>query len=268
MTGSLPISFLSDYGHEDEFAGVCHGVIQRLAPGTVVVDVTHGLPPHDVEAGAVVLRNALPFLPEGVHLAIVDPGVGSERRAIAARAGGRFFVGPDNGLLSPALERCGGADAAVEISNSPFRLEPVSATFHGRDLFAPVAARLASGASLEEAGTSIAPGELVQLELPVADMAHGRVSAHVLYIDRFGNAQLNVGAGELAALAPGARLLVDCGEVTGEAVFGRAFADAAEGQLLVHEDSYGQLALAANRSSAASALGLERGSSVTLRLLT
>ena len=142
----LPITFLSDYGHEDEFVGVCHGVIQRIAPGAVVIDIAHALPPHDTRTAALVLRNTLPYMPQGVHLAVVDPGVGTERRAVALQArDGRLFVGPDNGLLSLAFERRGGVESAVDLSESSYRLEPVSATFHGRDLFAPVAARLALG---------------------------------------------------------------------------------------------------------------------------
>lgn len=264
----LPISFLSDYGHEDEFVGICHGVIQRIAPGVVVIDVVHGIPRHGVRAGAVVLRNALPFLPEGVHLAIVDPGVGSERRAVAARArDGRLLVGPDNGLLWPALERCGGVDEVVDIGDSPYRLEPVSATFHGRDVFAPVAARLALGASLDDVGESLSGQELVRLELPRAQTTNGRVGAHVLYVDRFGNTQLDLDRAGLAAagLERGDTLLVESESAREEAVYGRTFADVPEGALVAYEDSYGCISLAANRAAAAAKLGLGDGSPVTIR---
>src|ERR671939_1055083 len=139
------ITFLSDYGHDDDFVGVCHGVIARIAPDARVIDVTHGIPRHDVRSGALVLRRALPYLPPGVHLAVVDPEVGAERRAVAVRTAeeGRLMVGPDNGLLSLAAQRFGGAVEAVDVGRSQHRLRPVSATFHGRDLFAPVAAHLA-----------------------------------------------------------------------------------------------------------------------------
>jgi S-adenosylmethionine hydrolase len=149
-----PISFLSDYGHEDDFVGVCHGVMARIAPEARVIDVTHGIPRHNVRAGALVLRNALPYMPAGVHLAIVDPEVGAERRAVAIRCAeeDRLLVGPDNGVLSLATERFGGAVEAMDVGRSPWRLEPVSATFHGRDIFAPVTARLAGGSPLAEAG--------------------------------------------------------------------------------------------------------------------
>jgi S-adenosylmethionine hydrolase len=148
------VTLLTDYGLADEFVGVCHGVIARIAPTATIVDLTHGIPRHDVRAGALVLARALPYLPAGVHVAIVDPEVGAERRAVAIRCAeeDRLLVGPDNGVLAPAAERFGGAVEAVDIARSPHRLEPVSATFHGRDLFAPVAAHLAAGAPLEGAG--------------------------------------------------------------------------------------------------------------------
>lgn len=146
------ITFLSDYGLLDEFVGICHAVIARRCPPARVIDLTHAIPRHDVRAGAVVLAAAVPFLPPGVHLAVVDPGVGAEgahgRRAVALRTadGDRLLVGPDNGLLMPAAARLAGVSEAVDIGASPERLEPVSRTFHGRDIFAPVAAALAGGA--------------------------------------------------------------------------------------------------------------------------
>src|SRR5262245_57806542 len=164
------ITFLSDYGRDDDFVGVCHGVIARIAPESRVIDVTHGIDRHDVRSGALVLRRALPYFPPGVHLAVVDPEVGGERRAIAVRAAqdDRLLVGPDNGLLAPAIERFGGAVEAVDVARSPHRLEPTSATFHGRDLFAPVAAHLAAGAPLADAGQPIDPGRTTPLHLPPA----------------------------------------------------------------------------------------------------
>jgi S-adenosylmethionine hydrolase len=192
-----PISFLSDYGHRDEFVGVCHGVIAGIAPEARVIDITHGIVRHAVRQGAVVLANALPFMPAGVHLAIVDPGVGSARRPVAVRLGDgdRIMVGPDNGLLSLACAQLGGAREAVELTTSPMRLEPVTATFHGRDLFAPVAAHLAVGASLPEAGEPIDPASLTRIELPEARIYPERIVAHVLYVDGFGNLALNLSTG-------------------------------------------------------------------------
>src|SRR3954454_3176611 len=164
------LTFLTDYGLLDEFVGICHGVIARVAPEVRVIDVTHGIPRHDVRAGALVLGGALPYTPPGVHLAVVDPDVGGRRRGVALRCAeeDRLLVGPDNGLLTLAAERFGGVVEAVEIGRSPHRLEPVSATFHGRDIFSPVAARLAAGDALAGAGDPMDPDDLQSLELPVA----------------------------------------------------------------------------------------------------
>ena len=176
------VTFLSDYGEQDEFVGVCHGVLAGLAPAARVIDVTHGIARHDVRAGALVLRNALPYMPAGVHLAVVDPQVGGARRAVAVACADeeRTLVGPDNGLLMLAAERFGGAIEAVDVSRSPWRLEPVSATFHGRDIFAPVAAALARGEPLAAAGEPCAVEELVPLALPSAERRAGALVAHVL----------------------------------------------------------------------------------------
>jgi S-adenosyl-L-methionine hydrolase (adenosine-forming) len=269
----LPITFLSDYGHEDEFVGVCHGVIERIAPGARVIDVAHGLLPHDVRAAAVVLRNVLPFMPAGVHLAVVDPGVGSGRRAVALAVGdGRFLVGPDNGLLWLAAERFGEVTKAVEISGSPFRLEPVSFTFHGRDLFAPVAAQLALGTPLEAVGAELDPSNLERLELEPPSIRAGAAEAEVLAVDRFGNLQLNLDGDQFGAagLAGGAGLRVGSAGGGAEAresaaaCFGRTFADAPAGALVVYVDSYGAVAVAVNRGSAAARLGAEAGDRVLL----
>src|SRR5438128_470580 len=170
----MVVTLLTDYGLGDEFVGVCHGVIARIVPELRVIDVTHGIDRHDVRHGALALRNALPHLPVGVHVAIVDPQVGTERRAVAVRCDdGRVLVGPDNGLLSLAWDRAGGALEAVDISRSKHRLEPVSATFHGRDVFAPVAAHLAAGEELRDAGDPLAVEELTVLELPQPSVEGG-----------------------------------------------------------------------------------------------
>src|SRR3954471_21763461 len=168
-----PVTFLSDYGLADEFVGVCHAVIARIAPEVRVIDLTHGIPRHDVRTGALVLARALPYAPAGVHLAVVDPEVGAERRGIAIRCAdeGRLLVGPDNGVLMPAAAAFGGAIEAVDVARSPHRLEPVAATFHGRDVFAPVAAHLAAGAPLAGAGDPIGVDELTPLILPEPDLA-------------------------------------------------------------------------------------------------
>jgi S-adenosyl-L-methionine hydrolase (adenosine-forming) len=265
-----PITFLSDYGYADEFAGVCRAVIARIAPESPVIDLTHGVAPRDVVGGALMLADALPHAPAGVHLAVVDPGVGSERRAIAVRVADedRVLVGPDNGLLSPALDVLGGAVEAVDLAASPFRLEPVSATFHGRDLFAPVAARLAGGATLAEAGESVAPDSLARLELPLARVEADRVVAEVLHLDRFGNATLSVRSEQLEGgqLRLGQALAIEIAGAPRAATFARTFAEVPEGTALVYEDSSRRLALAVNAGSAAEALGLRAGDEVVLRL--
>ncbi|MBV8990010.1 MAG: SAM-dependent chlorinase/fluorinase, partial [Solirubrobacterales bacterium] len=192
------ITFLSDYGVADDFVGVCHGVIARICPQALVIDITHGVPRYDARAGALILSGSLAYMPAGVHLAVVDPGVGGERRAIALRAAdGRLFVGPDNGLLMPAAEQSGGVVEAVDVSRSQFRLQPVSATFHGRDIFAPVAAQLASGVDLAETGEPCNPDALITFALPPARHEDGALVARAIYVDRFGNVQLNAGHEDL-----------------------------------------------------------------------
>jgi S-adenosyl-L-methionine hydrolase (adenosine-forming) len=265
-----PITFLSDYGYEDEFAGVCRAVISQIAPGAPLIDLSHGVARQDVRQGAIVLANALPSCPPGVHLAVVDPGVGSARRAVAVAADeGRFLVGPDNGLLSRALDRLGGASGAVEISRSPFRLEPVSATFHGRDLFAPVAAHLALGARLEEAGEQIEVGSLATLDLPRPEIGGDRIVAHAIHVDGYGNVTLNLDASMLAGgpLRPGDPLEVRAPDGRFEGVWARTFSDVGPADVLLFEDSSGALALAVSGGSAAGLMDLQPDREVTLRTL-
>jgi S-adenosylmethionine hydrolase len=264
-----PITFLSDYGMADEFVGVVHGVIACLCPEARVIDVTHGVPRHDVLAGALTLARALPYTPAGVHLAVVDPDVGARRRAVAVRTNSdeRVLVGPDNGLLMLAAEGFGGVVEAVEISRSPWRLEPLSATFHGRDVFAPVAALLAAGAALAEAGEPLDPGELVALDRPRARIEpDGIVVAHVVAADAFGNVQLDVDHEQLAdtALKLGRPVQLQIGEHELEALFARTFADVARGAALLYEDSSRALAIAVNSGDAVAELGLGPGVEVRL----
>lgn len=265
-----PVTFLSDYGHADEFAGVCRAVIARIAPEANVIDISHGIGRHDVRGGALVLAAALPYAPPGVHLAIVDPGVGTPRRALALRVAkdDRVLVGPDNGLLWPAAGRLGGVAEAADVSLSQYRLEPISATFHGRDVFAPVAAHLAAGASLAEAGEALDPAELVRLDPPRARIEPGPiVRATVARVDGFGNLILDLSDGQLpdSGLRLGRPLAVAARSDERDAVFARTFADVGEGGLLLYLDSSGSAALAVNRGRAAEALGLEAGDEVVLR---
>lgn len=263
-----PITFLSDYGADDEFAGVCRAVIAGIAPAAPIIDLSHGVPPGDVRRGAVMLLDALPYAPEGVHLAVVDPGVGTARRAVAIRAAeaDRILVGPDNGLLWPAVERFGGAAGAVELSASPFRLEPVSATFHGRDLFAPVAARLAGGAPLASAGTPLDPAELVAPERTEPRHEADALVAHVVGTDAFGNVVLDAGHDHLVAseLRLGDLIAARAGSRRVRGVVARTFSDVAPGALLLYEDAGGSLALAVNGGDAAALLGLRAGDEVRL----
>ena len=251
------VTFLSDYGLDDDFVGVCHGVIARIAPQARIIDITHGIGRHDVRAGALVLERALPFMPAGAHLAVVDPQVGARRRAVALRCAEpeRILVGPDNGLLSRAAARFGGVAEAVEIGRSPLRLEPVSASFHGRDVFAPVAAHLAAGtAALADAGEPLDPGELVALDLPRARPSDAGLVTHVLQADRYGNVVLDAAHEDLAGSGLGLGRAVT---VNGRrALYATTFADVPPGELLLYEDGYRVLSLAVNRGSALSALGL------------
>lgn len=264
-----PISFLSDYGLADEFVGVVHGVIATLCPGAAVIDVTHGLPRHGVLPGALILERALPYLPAGVHLAVVDPEVGARRRAVAMRCAedDRLLVGPDNGLLVPAAERFGGALEAVEISHSPWRLEPVSATFHGRDVFAPVAARLARGDALAEAGEPLDPDDLVPLHRTRARLeGDGSIVARAVAADGFGNVQLDLSHDDLPAtgLRLGHAARLELGGRTFDATFVRAFADVAPGEVLLYEDAARALSVAVNTGDAASDLVLRPGDEIRI----
>jgi S-adenosylmethionine hydrolase len=264
----LTVTLLSDYGSDDEFVGVCHGVIRRISPEAQIIDITHGIPRHDVRHGALVLRNALPYMPAGVHMAVVDPQVGTERRALAVRcADGRTLVGPDNGLLSLAWEALGGALEAVDVSRSPLRLEPVSASFHGRDIFAPVAAHLAGGAELRDAGEGVALEELTTIELPRPRREDGALVTHALIVDGYGNVGLNVRHEDLAGtgLAMGQRLDIEAGGVRFPATFAATFADVAPGEVLVYEDAYRVLAVAVNRGDAAVTLEIAPDDEVVLR---
>jgi S-adenosylmethionine hydrolase len=262
------VTLLTDYGRDDDFVGVCHGVIRGIDPGVEIVDITHGIERHAVRQGALVLRNTLAYMPVGVHVAVVDPQVGTERRAVALRTGdGRLLVGPDNGLLSLAWERCGGVELAVDVTRSPHRLEPVSATFHGRDIFAPVAAQLAAGAELADAGDPLDPDALERVELPEPREEDGAVVAHALVIDHFGNVGLNVDHDRLAGsgITLGGRVAVEAGGERYLATYAHTFADVTPGELLVYQDAYRTFALAINRGDAAGTLALRPDAEVRLR---
>jgi S-adenosylmethionine hydrolase len=261
------ITFLSDFGLQDDFVGTCHGVIKRIAPDVDVIDITHGIEPVQVLQGALVLASTLRYMPEGVHLAVVDPGVGTNRRPLALQSGdGRLYVGPDNGLLVPAAERLGGIAGAWELENPAYRLEPVSRTFHGRDLFAPAAAHLATGVPPGELGPTLDVTTLVRLDVPVADVQDGYVLAHVLIVDRFGNIQLNLTTDDLSrvGIEPGTQVEVEIGLQRFYAVAAATFADVRIGDIVLYEDAYGNVAIAINAGSAAEMLLARPGDAVAI----
>jgi S-adenosylmethionine hydrolase len=263
------VTFLSDFGLQDDFVGTCHGVIKTIAPDVQIIDVTHGIAPQHVLQGALVLANTTPYMPMGVHLAVVDPGVGSARRPLALRSGdGRLFVGPDNGLLVPAAERLGGIAAAHELANAEYALDTVSRTFHGRDLFSPAAAHLAAGVALDQLGPPLAVDALARLDLPEPDVGENRIRATVLYIDRFGNVQLNLDRShsDAAGIVPGTRVELQVGPERYYAVAARTFADARRGDLILYEDSYRNLSIAINGGNAAAMLGIRPGRDLRIHL--
>jgi S-adenosylmethionine hydrolase len=270
MTGAMrAVCFLSDYGYADDFAGTCRGVIKRLAPDVHVIDISHGIARHDVLGGAFVLRNTLPYMPDGaVHLAVVDPMVGWQRRAVALRsASDRVFVGPDNGLLTLAAMADGGVVGARELTNEDLWLKPLSETFHGRDVFAPVAARVAAGLPFEEAGREIDAASLVMLELPPPKRTRHGLRAQAVLIDRFGNIALNLDLEELQRAKLGERIELVCAGERYLAQVARTFASVRPSDIVLLIDSYGQAALAVNTGSARDVLSLSPGDMVELRRL-
>jgi hypothetical protein len=262
------VTFLSDFGLQDDFVGTCHGVIKRIAPETQIIDITHGIPPQHVLQGALVLANTVPYMPVGAHLAVVDPGVGSSRRALALRdREGRFYVGPDNGLLIPAAERAG-IEAAHELANPAYALDSISRTFHGRDLFAPAAAHLASGVELGELGPPLDPDALVRLDLPEPELRPERIAATVLYVDAFGNIALNVTREHVSeiGIVPGTQVELELGGERFYAVAARTFADARPGDVMLYEDSYRNMSVAISGGNAAEMLHARPGQSLRINV--
>jgi len=266
------VSFLSDYGTTDEFVGVVHSVIRDLAPHALVIDLTHGVAPFDVRAGSLALARCISYVASGVVLAVVDPGVATTRRAIAVEVAGGdgVLVGPDNGLLAPAVALAGGAERAVELTDTTWHLPSPGATFAGRDVFAPVAAQLCNGVDLADLGELVDAELLLPgvVALPQAD--DHSVIAQVLWVDRYGNAQLNVGPDDLPA-AFGHRIDVrgssptdPTGGVVRSASRATSFAELVGGAVGLVLDSSGLLALAMDQRSAADELGLDVGDQVTL----
>jgi len=247
------ISLTTDYGLADGFAAVCHGVLGRLAPEVRVIDVTHEVPPGEVTRGSAVLAQTAPHLPPAIHIAVVDPGVGTPRRGVAIEAVHGVLVGPDNGLLPAAADALGGIVRAVELTNPAWHAPVVSATFHGRDIFAPVAARLAHGGELAEAGPAVDVASLVRLPEPILVLGDGWIDAEVVQIDRYGNLQLAAPASLLDRLG-------ETPDVAGTpAVRVETFGAAHPGSMLVYADSAGHMAIAVNGGRAVAALSAAPG---------
>ena len=265
------VNLLTDYGTADEFVGVVHAVIADIAPHARITDLTHGIAPFDVRAGSLALVRSIGYVPEGVVVAVVDPGVGTERRAVAIEVGegAGVLVGPDNGLLAPAVALAGGAGRAVVLDNPTFHLETPGATFAGRDIFAPVAAHLCNGVDLSELGSAVDPAALRPGTIPLPRHEGDEVIAEVLWVDRFGNCQINVGSEELPS-SWGAVLtlrLDDPTSVTGSVRRSvrrcSTFGEIGGGIGLV-ADSHGLLAVCLDRASAAAELGIGEGDQVVL----
>lgn len=265
---SVPVSFLSDFGHDDEFVGVVHGVIGRIAPDVRVFDITHGITRGDIHGGALALTRAVQFMPDGVFLAVVDPGVGTGRTPIAARTPIGYFVGPDNGVLAPAVAMVGGADLIVAIEDPRFRLPSPGATFHGRDVFGPAAAVLASDqATIEDLGPALAPGSITPLMIPLAEPAgNGAIKATVLWVDGFGNMQFNVAPEDLALLdlAPGDDVSVSFELMQHRIVWADTYGSVDVGEAVLHVDSHGQMALAVHGGRADEDFPLAVGDSLVI----
>jgi S-adenosylmethionine hydrolase len=242
-------------------------VIKQIAPEAEVLDVTHGIPPQHVLQGALVLAHTLPYMPVGVHVAVVDPGVGGDRKPLALRGkDGRLYVGPDNGILLVAADRLGGVEQAVEIAEPAYMLESVSSTFHARDVFSPAAAHLANGVDLGELGPALDSAALIRLEMPEPTIGTARIRATVLYVDRFGNVQLNLTRDHLeqVGIVPGTQVEVEVAFDRFFAVAARTFADVRPGDVVLYEDSYRNIALALNHGNAAQAFGTKVGAELRL----
>lgn len=264
--------FLSDYGLEDEFVGVVKAVIRAIAPHVNVGDVTHQIPPHDIRAGALALARSMQYLTlvPAVVLAVVDPGVGSSRRAVAVEAGvdngdapGAVLVGPDNGLLASAVAMAGGARRAVSLTNDDYHLPAPGPTFAGRDVFAPAAAHVCAGVDLAELGDLIDPVTLLPGVLPLSRQEEGAVVGEVLWVDRFGNVQLNVDPDDLILMDD--PLVLSWSDTKRTAVRARSYSDLRAGQIGLITDSYGLLSIALDRRSAAQELRIGSGDSVTIK---
>jgi S-adenosyl-L-methionine hydrolase (adenosine-forming) len=260
------LSFLTDYGLEDGFVAACHGVAARIAPHVSILDITHLVPPGDVRRGAAVLAQTVPYLPPAVHVAVVDPGVGTARRGVAVAAGESVFVGPDNGLLSWAVTASGGAARAFSLTNRALWLAEAAATFHGRDIFMPAAAHLATDTELDAAGEEIDVADLLMLPPPHRRVCDSTAEGEVLTVDRFGNVQLSITASDAAEIGirPGGTALIRSGRHRLIIPYREMFGAVASGELVAYSDSAGLVSIAVNGGDAARQLDLPPGARVSV----
>jgi S-adenosylmethionine hydrolase len=261
-----PICFISDYGLAGVLVGTCKGVMARIAPRSPVIDVTHSISKFDVVRAAETMRHATRYMPDdAVYLAVIDPEDKTRRRALAAEVqSGAYFVGPDNGLLMPAAEALGGIVRAVHLTNPRYHMQPVSSTFHGRDVFSPVAAHLAAGADLDDLGERVLPESMISIDFPGFRWESGGViDAEIIDIDRFGNARLSVMQEDLK-LGYGTPLEVGIRDEVIEARYVETFGASETGDLVLVPDSHWRLSLAVNKGNAARALLLSVGDEVRL----
>jgi S-adenosylmethionine hydrolase len=274
QTGNRPfVSLTSDWGVRDPSPAICRAVVLGIAPDALIVDITHEVDKYNIRHGALMLWCALPFLPIGAHVCVVDPGVGTSRRPIAIETGrGDYLVGPDNGVLLPGAERIGGVARVHQIDNTQYRLPVVSATFHGRDLFTPAAAHLAMGVPLDAIGPAIDPSDLTRIEWPTAQVRRGELQTNVVYRDTFGNVKLGASSSDLQAAVPGIvygdKVVVTFGAsaraTPTEMTWAQTFGDIAAKGFLVYEDSYGRLCVAQNQGDAVRALKVDDDSRVVI----
>jgi len=260
------VTFLSDYGHDDVFVGVCKGVVAQFAPHVRIIDVCHLITPQDVEMGATQLAGAMPYLPIGIHLAVVDPQ-GVHARGVVVRTGdGSLLVGPDNGLLSLAWDVRGGVEQVVEVANRDLWLRNVHATFRGRDIYAPVAGHLAAGRPLTDVGPALDATQLTRLVAhePVVDDDH--VHAEIHSVDHFGNASLNIARADLeaAGMSLGDTVEIRCNGRTLTVPFTPTFGEVAPGKLTLCEDSFHAVQLAVNAGRASQELRVNRGDPIVI----
>jgi len=269
------ISFLTDFG-PDSAAAVCRGVMLSIAPEAHINDISHSVRKYAIRDGAYLLAGSLPWMPVGVHVAVVDPGVGTPRRPIGLlTARGDVLIGPDNGLLIPGAEALGGVREARVLENRDWMLERTSSTFHGRDIFSPIAAHLAIGGPFAEVGPEVEVGSLVEIEFPTPTVRDGSFESAVVYVDSFGNLRIAGESGDLARavgeLAPGRVFEVEFGPANGSgpiietATWTKTFGDIPRGRPLLYEDSSGRLAYADNQADVARRLGVGVDRPVTIR---